>query len=145
MRHLLVGLSMALAVSISTAQAHVRVLPAESQSGAKQVYTVRVPTEGNVATIAVVLDVPEGVSVNSAQGQPEITKRGGRTVSITWKTEIPPGQSQVFTFEATNPASGQQIVWKAHQHYADGSTRDWADEPSSKSPASVTRLSGSPN
>ena len=145
MRHLVVVLSMALAVSVVTAQAHVRVQPAESQPGAKQVYTVRVPTEGKVATTSVVVEVPDGVSVVSAEGQPELTKRSGKTVAITWTTEIPPGQSQLFTFEAMNPVAVRQLVWKAHQHYADGTSRDWADEPTSKSPASVTRLGGGAN
>jgi len=123
----------------------VRVQPVESQPGAKQVYTVRVPTEGQVATTSVVVEMPDGVSVISAEGQPELKKLGGKIVAITWKTEIPPGQSQVFTFEATNPVATRQLVWKAHQHYADGTSRDWADEPTSKSPASVTRLIGGAN
>ena len=138
MRHYL--LALVFAASISTAHAHVRIQPAESRPGAKQTYTVRVPTEGKVATTALVLDVPDGVSAVSADGQAELTKMGEKTLSITWKAEIPPGQSQTFTFEATNPGSGQQIVWKAHQHYADGSSRDWTDAPSSKNPAPVTRL-----
>ena len=135
----------ALAFVVSSAQAHVRVQPVESQPGAKQVYTVRVPTEGKVTTTSVVLEVPAGVSIVSAEGQAELTKQGEKTVAITWKAEIPPGQSQVFTFEANNPVTGREIVWKAHQHYADGTSRDWADEPTSKSPASVTRLGGAAN
>ena len=94
---------MALAVSISTAQAHVRVQPTESQPGAKQVYTVRVPTEGKVATTAVVLEVPDGVSVVSAQGPAKLTKAAGKTVSITWKAEIPPGVFEMFELQGLGP------------------------------------------
>ena len=141
MRNFLFVLSISFALSIAGAYAHVRILPAESQAGAKQVYTVRVPTEGKVATSAVVLAIPDGVSVISAHGA-AINERAGKTTSITWTAEIPPGQSKVFTFEASNPVSGQQIVWKAHQLYADGTSRDWAEEPTSKSPAPVTKLVG---
>ncbi len=140
MRKLLVVLSVGLALAVLPAQAHVRVLPTESLVGVKQVYTVRVPTEGKIATLAVVLEIPDGVSVIAAQGG-AISNGAGKATSITWTAEIPPGQSQTFSFEATNPASGQQIVWKAHQQYADGTSRDWAEEPSGKSPASVTKLS----
>jgi len=141
MSKLLGVLSVGFALWVSTAHAHVRVLPTESQVGAKQAYTVRVPTEGKIATSAVVLEIPDGVSVISAQGG-AINTREGKAISITWTAEIPPGQSQVFTFEASNPVSGQQIVWKARQRYSDGTSRDWAEEPSSKSPASVTKLNG---
>jgi len=144
MRNLLVVLSIGFALSVSGVQAHVRVLPTEARAGEKQVYTVRVPTEGKIATSAVVLEIPDGVSVISA-AEGAIGKLAGKPISITWTADIPPGQSRIFTFEASNPVSGQQIVWKAHQRYADGSRRDWAEGPSSKSPASVTRLSGGAN
>jgi uncharacterized protein YcnI len=139
MRHFPIGLCLVVATSFAV-QAHVRVQPAQSQPGVKQTYSVRVPTEGKIATTALVLDVPDGVSGISTAGQAELTKIGGKTVSITWKVEIPPGQSQTFTFEAINPGSGQQLVWKAHQRYADGSVRDWTDAPGSKNPAPVTGL-----
>jgi uncharacterized protein YcnI len=139
MRKLLVVLSICFALSLSGAYAHVRVSPTESQAGAEQIYTVRVPTEGKIATSAVVLEIPDGVSVISAQDGAVSTGQG-KAMSITWTAQIPPGQSQLFTFEAINPVSGQQIVWKARQRYADGTSRDWVEEPSSKSPASITRL-----
>jgi uncharacterized protein YcnI len=74
--------SMALA---STAQAHVRVLPFESQPGAHQTYTVKAPTEGAVATTSVELEVPDGVTIVTIADPAETKKVAGRTVSITWK------------------------------------------------------------
>ena len=129
-----------LALTLS-ANAHIRVLPLESHQGMRQTYTVKVPTEGNVATTSVELEIPEGVSVTSVMGQAEAKKAGTRTVSITWKVQIPPGQSMDLVFEATNPANGQEVIWKAHQHFADGSSRHWVDAPRTPSPASVTKLS----
>ena len=125
----------------ASAQAHVRVLPFESKPGAHQVYTVKVPTEGTVDTTLVELEIPDGVVVVSTSDSGEMKKAGTRTVSISWKVAVPPGQSKDLSFEAINPPSNQDISWKAHQHYADGTSRDWVDLPKTKSPASVTKIS----
>ena len=127
------------------AQAHVRVLPFESQPGAHQKYTVKVPTEGAVTTTSVELEVPEGVSVVSIADPADTKKTNGRTTSITWKVEIPAGQSRDLIFEAINPAGNGDLSWKAHQHYADGTSRDWVGLPKTKSPASITKLTAGPN
>jgi hypothetical protein len=42
-------------------------------------------------------------------------------------------------FRARNPASGD-VVWKAHQHFSDGTTADWIGGAGDKRPASVTKL-----
>jgi uncharacterized protein YcnI len=132
-------------VLVSAAQAHVRVLPFESQPGAHQTYTVKAPTEGTIVTTSVELEVPDGVSIVSIADQAETKKVDGRTISITWKVEIPPGQSRDLIFEAINPANNHDLSWKAHQHYADGTSRDWVDLPKTKSPASITKLGAASN
>ncbi len=132
-----------LLVLISSAQAHVRVLPMESQTGARQTYTMKVPTEGKVTTTSVELEIPAGLSVISVADPADTKKVDGQTI-ITWKVQIPPGQSQNFDFVADNPKTDQQMAWKAHQHYADGTSRDWVDLPKTKSPASITTLSANP-
>ena len=139
------GLSIVLsAAMVVSAQAHVRIQPAESQQGVAQTYTVRVPTEGEVATTSVVLEIPAGVSVTSIEGQAETKKVGDRIVSITWRFEIPPGQSREFVFVAVNPPNIPELSWKAHQHHADGSSIDWVDGPGTRRPASVTKLNRTP-
>ncbi len=142
MRHISL-LAGSLLVLISSAQAHVRVLPMESQTGARQTYTMKVPTEGKVTTTSVELEIPAGLSVISVADPADTKKMDGQTI-ITWKVQIPPGQSQNFDFVADNPKSDQQMAWKAHQHYADGTSRDWVDLPKTKSPASITTLSANP-
>ena len=139
-----VSLALALMLVGHAAQAHVRVQPVESRLGVEQTYTVRVPTEGEVATSWVELEVPAGVAVIRVEGQAETKKDGDRIVAIVWRREIPPGQSREFVFVAKNPMMGQEISWKAHQHYADGSIADWIEAPNSRRPASVTKLTGSP-
>lgn len=139
------GFSIAFAVMLAVpAQAHVRIQPTESQYGVAQTYTVRVPTEGQIATSWVELEVPAGVSVSSIEGQPETKKIGDRIVSIVWRVEIPPGQSREFVFVAVNPMNVPELSWKAHQHYADGSSTHWVEGPGTRRPASITKLNGTP-
>ena len=113
----------------ATSYAHVSVRPRETKPGVEETYTARVPTEKAVATTSVVLEVPDGVTilkVADAEGMKhEETKTGDRITTITWTREIKPRESAEFVFTAKNPATGAQIVWKVHQHYADGTVSDW--------------------
>lgn len=127
----------------TVARAHVTVAPRESKPGATERYTVRVPTEGQVATSSVELEIPAGVNV--AEVVPgnaytfETRRAGNRIVAITWKQDIPPKSRGEFVFVAQNPASGD-ISWKAHQHFADGTTADWVGPTGDRRPAAVTTL-----
>jgi uncharacterized protein YcnI len=127
----------------SLAFAHVTVRPRESAPGAQETYTVRVPTEGAVATVKLELEIPEGVTVMDVP-HPEgathdVKKANGRITSITWTKEIKPKEAAEFTFTARNPRTGDALVWKAHQHFADGTSADWIGPPE-KRPAAVTKL-----
>ena len=130
-------------LAVSVLDAHVTVAPRESQAGATQRYTVRVPTEGQVATTSVELEVPAGVVVTevvAGEGYTFDTRReGDRIVAITWKREIPPKQSAEFAFVARNPSSAE-IAWKAHQRFADGTSADWTGVEGDRRPAAVTKL-----
>jgi uncharacterized protein YcnI len=131
------------ALTVSVVGAHVTVAPRESQAGAEQRYMVRVPTEGQIATTSVELEVPPDmtiIEVVQAEGFTFDTRREGpRIVSITWKREIPPKQTAEFAFMARNPKAAQ-IMWKAHQRFADGTSADWVGVEGDRRPASVTRL-----
>jgi uncharacterized protein YcnI len=123
--------------------AHVTVAPRESQAGATQRYTMRVPTEGMVATTSVELEVPAGVTITEVvpgTGYTFDTKReGNRIVSVTWKKDIPPKMTGEFVFVARNPQTGP-ISWKARQRFADGTSADWIGVAGDRRPASVTQL-----
>jgi len=132
------------------AMAHVSVRPRESKPGAEERYTVRVPTEGAVATTHIQLEIPADVTVLEVlpvEGATfETAKQGERITLITWRKEIAPKQAAEFIFRARNPSSAE-IIWKAHQHFADGTTADWVGPAGDKRPAAVTKLaagSGSP-
>ena len=141
-KHLLFATLVVLVPSL--ALAHVSVRPRESKPGAEEQYTARVPTEGAVATTHVVLEIPADVAVLEvlpAEGATfETAKQGDRVTSITWRKAIPPKASAEFGFRARNPAA-MEIVWKAHQHFSDGTVADWVGVAGDKRPASVTKLS----
>lgn len=138
-------LSIAAAVfAVATiAEAHVTVSPEESRGGAVERYTVRVPTEGQVTTVAVELEIPQEVTVTSVVVNGgfsyEARREGNRIVGITWKLDIKPAEIGEFAFFARNPASGQ-IAWKAHQRFADGTSADWTGVEGDRRPASVTKI-----
>ena len=125
-------LSMAVVLAASipgVAYAHVTVNPRESKPGVEEKYTVRVPTEGQVATTSALLEVPDGVTVlevAAVDGATHEERRDGtRIVTITWTKEIKPREAGLFVFTAKNPSAGSQITWKVHQHFADGKVSDW--------------------
>ena len=124
-------------------RAHVTVWPQQSQAVASERYTVRVPTEGQVATTSVELEVPADVTVTGVlvgSGYTyEARKEGTRIVAITWKQEVKPAEVAEFVFFARNPKA-TQIAWKAHQRFADGTSADWTGVEGDRRPAAVTRL-----
>ena len=128
----------------SFAIAHVSVRPRESKPGTEERYTVRVPTEGTVGTTHMRLEIPAGVTVLEVLPHDgatfETAEQEDRITAITWRKAIPPKGVAEFVFRARNPASGD-IVWKAHQHFADGTVADWVGVAGEKRPASVTTLS----
>ncbi len=113
----------------AVAEAHVTVLPRESKAAATERYTMRVPTEGRVATTSIELQVPDGVTITSVEATEgaryETKKIGDRIVTITWTTEIKPGESRQFSFAASNPKEGTQVTWNIQQRFADGTSSDW--------------------
>ena len=109
--------------------AHVTIGPAESKLGISERYTVRVPTEGQVATVGVDLEVPDGVTVSyvlaSGGWTSELKRVEKRVTGITWKVEIPPAHFAELIFNARNPKEGTVIAWKVKQRFADGTSSDW--------------------
>jgi uncharacterized protein YcnI len=143
MRLPMIAAPIVILLASTNAQAHVRIFPVESVAGATEHYSMRVPTEGKVATTGVDLEVPDDVTIVSVDGPTDmytLKKNGARIVAITWKMSIPPGENQAFNFVATN-SHADQLAWMAHQRLADGTSEDWVDVPGSKRPAPVVKLS----
>ena len=138
------GLAAALLFVSAPAFAHVGISPRESKLGATETYTLRVPSEGGMTTVSVVLDVPDGVTVMSVTApdgaKHEEKKVGDRIVQVIWTVEIKAGASAQLSFVAKNPEQGETISWKVHQKYSDGMTSDWVGAPGTRAPAPTTKL-----
>ncbi|MDB5184430.1 MAG: hypothetical protein JWN38_238 [Candidatus Saccharibacteria bacterium] len=129
------GLSLAMTLAFGgLASAHVIVQPEEVTTGTEQTFVVTVPTEKNVATTGLRLEIPSGlknVSPNVKGGWQITTKTSGSgetaTVSeIDWSGgDIEPGLHDQFAFSAQTPAGETALDWKAYQTYADGSVISW--------------------
>jgi uncharacterized protein YcnI len=111
---------------------HVTLAPVESKLGAVERYTVRAPTEGQVATVGIEVDVPAGVTVSSVLASPgwtsEVRKEGARIVGISWKVNIPPSHFGELVFNARNPRQGSELTWNVRQVFADGTSREWTPQ-----------------
>ncbi|MCJ8012017.1 DUF1775 domain-containing protein [Paenibacillus sp. KQZ6P-2] len=130
------------------ASAHVTVKPATSQPGAWETYTIKVPSEKEIATTKVTLKAPEGVELMEYQPIPDwkvTTEKdsAGKISSITWNATgegIQAGEFQQFNFVAHNPEKETDVAWDAFQYYKDGSIVEWTGDEGSESPHSITKI-----
>ncbi|OUM95466.1 MAG: hypothetical protein A9Z00_08575 [Thermobacillus sp. ZCTH02-B1] len=129
------------------ASAHVTISPQEAVQGSYMVFTVRVPSEKEgTETTAVRVVFPEGVSVSRFEPKPGWTVAFERNADqaiteVTWTAE--PGHGLDVTEFTEFRMSGRvlpdvepgtRLVWKAYQHYADGSVVEWIGAPDTDSP-----------
>jgi uncharacterized protein YcnI len=130
------------------ALAHVSIQPRQSTQGATERYTVRIPTEGKVATVAAEMDVPEGVIIETLQAPAgwthEITRKDDRISAIVWRADVKPGEYIEVGFVARNPRDKARIVWVLRQRFADGTVTDWTVGPTGTRPTAVTQLASLP-
>lgn len=112
------------------ARAHVAVLPAESQAGGWERYTVLVPTEKASPTVRVEVRLPKGMEVIAVEAKPGWEGRYEPfpigAARVEWKGgRIPEGEFVSFEFLAWNPATPGELQWLATQSYEDGSSDRW--------------------
>jgi uncharacterized protein YcnI len=129
----------------SIASAHVRVLPEEVPASSFEVFTVRVPTEKEVPTTAVRVEVPEGFTISRVQPVPgwdyELEEEGGTVSAITWSGgEIGATEFQQFDVQGQTPEEPGDYPWSAYQTYEDGEVVEWTGPEDSEEPASVVRV-----
>ena len=129
----------------SVAWAHVRVLPEEVPADSFEVFTVRVPTEREVPTTEVRVEVPEGFIVSRVEPVPgwdyELEEEEGIVRAITWSGgEIGETEFQEFDIQGRTPAEPGEYPWNAFQTYQDGEVVEWTDPEDAEEPASVVRV-----
>jgi uncharacterized protein YcnI len=127
-----------------TAQAHVSITPRASTHGATEKYTIRIPTEGTVATTGADIEFPAGVIVETVQAPAgwkyEVKRQDDRIISMAIQADVKPGEFIEVAFVARNPRSGERIVWTLRQRFADGTVTDWTKGPNGIRPTAVTQL-----
>jgi uncharacterized protein YcnI len=138
------GVGAMLAVS-APAWAHVVVSPEEVTAGDYETLTVSVPTEKEIPTTEIRVEVPEGFLLSGVQPVPgwehTFEEDGGVVTAVTFSGgEIRPREFQQFLVQAQAPEEPGEYPWKAFQTYKDGSVVEWTGAPDSEEPASVVEV-----
>ena len=137
-----VGAMLALA---APAVAHVVVSPEEVTAGEYETLTVSVPTEKEVPTTEIRVEVPEGFLLSGVQPVPgwehSFEEDGGVVTAVTFSGgEIGPREFQQFLVQAKAPEEPGGYPWKATQTYENGSVVKWTGPPDAEEPASVVEV-----
>jgi uncharacterized protein YcnI len=127
------------------AWAHVVVSPEEVAAGDYETLTVSVPTEKEVPTTKIRVEVPEGFLLSGVQPVPgweyAFEEDGGVITAVTWSGgEIGPREFQQFLVQAQAPEEPGEYPWRAIQTYGDGSVVEWTGPPDAEEPASVVEV-----
>src|SRR4028119_1089442 len=134
-----VGAMLALA---APAGAHVVVSPEGGTADASETLTVSVPTEKEVPTTEIRVEVPEGFLLSGVQPVPgwehAFEEDGGIVTAVTFSGgEIGPREFQQFLVQAEAPAGPGGDPRRAAQTYEDGSVVEWTGAPDSEEPPPV--------
>jgi uncharacterized protein YcnI len=138
------GVGAMLTVS-APAWAHVVVSPEVVTAGDYETLTVSVPTEKEIPTTEIRVEVPEGFLLSGVQPVPgwehTFQEDGGVVRAVTFSGgEIRPREFQQFLVQARAPEEPGEYPWKAIQTYEDGSVVEWTAPPDSEEPASVIEV-----
>ena len=138
--------STALLAGINLAQAHAVVSPSQAGVAAFTNFSLSVPSELPMTTIAVKLLIPDGlnfitpnvkpgwkISTKTAPAQgtaPDGDPETSRITEIDWTGgQIPADLKDTFEFSAQVPTQPTTLAWKVYQTYQDGSVVSWDQDP----------------
>ncbi len=132
-------------VAASVAWAHVVVSPNEAPANSYQKFVVSVPTEKDIPTTEIRVEIPEGFTVTGVQPVPgwqyEFERDRGLIKAIAWSGgKIESEEFQEFGIQARTPKETGEFPWKAYQTYEDGSVVEWTGSPEAEEPASLVRV-----
>ncbi len=136
-------------VSAHFAFAHIRIAPTESNYGAREKYTMRVPNEKKVASTKVEGEFPAGLQVYDFEFKPgwkiDLKKDDkGKIIGATWTGRMEPYEFEEFGMLAINPKEGGDLVWKFVQYYEDGTKEEFTGPIGSRLPSPVTTMKKAP-
>jgi len=121
-------------ISAAPATAHVVVLPQTAPEGRPTEFTLQVPTERDLPTVAVRVMFPSQVTVYSFKvptpgfSVTPIYAANQSIIGVTYRGTIPVGRYATFQFLGT-PFSTGQTLWPSYQTYADGRIKPWTGPP----------------
>jgi uncharacterized protein YcnI len=130
----------------SVASAHVTVWPKQSPVNGYERYTVRVPTEKDIPTTKVRVELPAGSTFSGWLPVPGWTltteKDGaGKVVALVFAGgQIKPGEFMEFGVSVKNPGTAADVAWKAYQTYSDNSVVEWVGPSTADKPAPTVTL-----
>lgn len=150
LRHTILVAVAAGVVVAPVAAAHVTVNPSRAPAGRLTRFQILVPTEENVSTVKVTVQLAAGLeevtfqpksgwkrSVKSAQGRTVVTWSGG---------EIGPEEFDEFALSAELPkTAGKELLFPTLQTYANGKVVRWIEAPSGEFPAPRVTLEAAQN
>ena len=144
MRALAIGVVATLAFTTQVL-AHIRIAPTESQQGAREKYTMRVPNEKQVKCVRIEGEFPADVNVYDFEFKPgwklDFKKDDkGKIVGAIWTGTMMPYEFVEFGMLGLNSKTGTSLVWKFVQYYDDGSKEEFTGPPGSRLPSPVTTL-----
>lgn len=145
---------------VGTTSAHVAVNPSDVKTGTYQTFTVSVPTERDVPTVSIKLEIPMGLTNVTPTVKPGWTIQTEKHVegeetmitAVTWTGgKIDAGYRDEFTLRAKTPSQPADLQWKTYQTYQGGAVVSWDQQPSDSEegedekdstagPFSVTRI-----
>ena len=125
--------------------AHITIWPKESNLGAREKYTMRVPNEKQVATVRVEGEFPAEVIVYDFEFKPgwkiDFKKdEKGKITGAVWTGKISPYEFVEFGMLGLNPKEGSNLIWKFVQYYEDGTREEFTGPVGSRLPSPVTVL-----
>lgn len=140
--HIVCVVSFVLSVA-SIASAHAVMYPQQVTAGSYEKFVLRVPTEKDIPTVAVRVEVPEGFSVSRVQPLPgweyELERDdSGHVTAVSWSGgEIGPTEFQEFVIQGRTAPEPGPYAWRAWQTYSDGTVVAWTGPSGADNPASV--------
>lgn len=128
------------------ASAHVTIYPKQFVANSYENFVLRVPSEKEIPTIKVKVEIPSGFTVSRVKPVPGwsyvFTKdASGKVTAIEWSGgEILSTEYQEFGISGKAPAETGKFAWKAYQTYSDGTVVEWTGPSDAQTPASVVEV-----
>src|SRR5207247_10360888 len=131
------------------ASAHIRIYPTESNVGAREKYTMRVPNEKQVGSSKVEGEFPAELQIYDFEFKPgwkiDFKKDDkGKIIGATWTGKLQPYEFAEFGMLGINPKQGSNLTWKLIQYYDDGTKEEFTGTVGSRSPYPVVSFKLAP-